>query len=78
VVDSNGKIGVSSLPNVTVNDLLRGLTDPATTKKVNEIDFTWNSDGTAATVVYKDSSAATLFTLTFNYSGGNLASIVRS
>lgn len=78
LIDSSGKIGISSLPNVTINDLLRGLTDPASTKKVNEIDFTWNSDGTPATAVYKDSAGATLFTLTFNYVGGNLSSIVRS
>ena len=63
---------------VTVTDLLRGLTDPATSKKVNAVAFTWNGDGTVATVVYKDSVGATLFTLTFTYSGGNIASIVRS
>jgi hypothetical protein len=58
--------------------VLSGLTDPAATKKVNQVDFTWNPDGTLATAVYKDAEGATLFTLTFNYSGGNLTGIVRS
>jgi hypothetical protein len=58
--------------------VLSGLTDPAATKKVNQVGFTWNGDGTLATAVYKDGADATLFTLTFNYSGGNLVSIVRS
>ena len=74
-------VTVSNLLNphpVAVQDLLRGLTDPAATKKVNEVDFTWNADGTVATAVYKDSGAVTLFTLTFSYATGNLTSIVRS
>jgi hypothetical protein len=55
-----------------------GLTDPAVTKRVNEIDFTWNGDGTVATAIYKDSGAVTLFTLTFSYTNGNVTKILRS
>jgi hypothetical protein len=54
------------------------LVDPAVAKRVNEIDFTWNGDGTVATAVYKDSAVATLFTLTFSYTNGNVTKILRS
>jgi hypothetical protein len=63
---------------VLVTDLLRGLTDPATTKVVNEVDFTWNADGTMATAVFKDVAVATLLTLTMTYTSGNLTKVLRS
>ena len=60
------------------SSVLSELTSAPTNKKVAKVEFTWNPDGTLATAVYKDSAGVTLFTLTFNYSGGNLAGIVRS
>jgi len=60
------------------NSVLSELTSAPANKKVAKVEFTWNADVTLATAVYKDSGGVTLFTLTFNYSGGNLAGIVRS
>jgi hypothetical protein len=76
VEDGNGNI--IDPRQVTVTDLLRGLTDPATGQKVNEVDLTWNADSTVATIVFKDSGAVTLFTLTFTYVSGNVMKILRS
>jgi hypothetical protein len=60
------------------SSVLSELTSAPANKKVAKVEFTWNADVTLATAVYKDSAGVTLFTLTFNYSGGNLTSIVRS
>ena len=60
------------------SSVLSELTSAPTNKKVMKVEFTWNADVTLATAVYKDSAGVTLFTLTFNYSGGNLTGIVRS
>jgi hypothetical protein len=77
VTDGAGAI-IDPRKNVEVKDLLRGLTDPATGKVVNEVDFTWNADNTMATAVFKDAAAATLFTLTMTYVAGNCTQILRS
>lgn len=58
--------------------LSTGLTNPVTGKKVNQVDFTWNADGSINTIIFKETGGATLFTLTFSYSAGNVISIVRS
>jgi len=60
------------------SSVLSELTSAPANKKVARVEFTWNADVTLATAVYKDSAGVTLFTLTFNYSGGNLTGIVRS
>jgi hypothetical protein len=60
------------------SSVLSELTSAPANKKVMKVEFTWNADVTLATAVYKDSAGVTLFTLTFNYSGGNLTGIVRS
>jgi hypothetical protein len=78
VIDANGKIGVSSLPTATVADMLRGLVDPPTTKKVNEVNLTLNADGTVATIVFRDAVPAVLFTLTLSYPDATHINIVRS
>jgi len=78
VVDPRNIRALTTSDIVAVQDLLRGLTDPATTKAINEIDLTWNADGTIATIVFKDAAVATLFTLTFTYTSGNVTKILRS
>lgn len=77
VTDGAGNV-VDPRKNLEVKDLLRDLTDPATTKVVNEVDFTWNADNTMATAVFKDAAVATLFTLTMSYTSGNCTKILRS
>ena len=63
---------------VTVNDLLNGLTDPPTGTVVGQIGFTWNADQTVATMLYRDGGGILLFTLTFTYVAGNVTNIVRT
>ncbi len=63
---------------VSIQDFLSGLTSMPTTKQAKEVDFTWNVDGTVNTIVYKDTSGATAFTLTFAYSAGSAISITRT
>ena len=75
-------------PNVTVvgdtiglakeTAVLSGIADPATTKKVNELNMILNADGTVASIVYRDVTPATLFTLTFSYPDATHINIVRS
>jgi hypothetical protein len=43
----------------------------------DEIDLTYNGDGTVATAVYK-SATVTVATLTLGYTSGNLTSVVRT
>jgi hypothetical protein len=71
ITDGSGFTAVIISGNVTVTDLLRGLTDPATAKKVNEVDFTVNADDSINTIIFKDSGGITLFTLTFSWSAGS-------
>jgi hypothetical protein len=78
VVDPRNIRPLTVSDTVVVQDLLRGLTDPATGKVVNEVDFTWNADNTMATAVFKDAAPATLFTLTMTYVAGNCTKILRS
>ena len=56
---------------------LSSITAPPPGQVVTEVDFTWNGDGTVATIVYKNGSN-TILTLTFTYNSGQLQSLVRS
>jgi hypothetical protein len=58
--------------------VLSQLTSAPTGKKIAKFSFTWNADGTVATITAYDSNNNLLFTLTFSYSSGNLQDIVRS
>jgi len=70
--------GTNTIGTVGVTDLLGGLCAPPTGTVINELDPTWNADGTIATIVYKDAAVVTLFTLTFSYTSGNITKILRS
>jgi hypothetical protein len=58
--------------------ILSAISSAPTGKKIVKFSFTWNADGTVATIKAYDSSDNLLFTLTFSYSLGNLQDIVRS
>jgi hypothetical protein len=53
------------------------LTEPQKGRMISQIAFTWNVDGTVATMVYYDGNMP-IFTLTFTYVAGNVTNIVRS
>lgn len=58
--------------------ILSSISAAPTGKKIKQVDFTWNGDGSINTIIFKETGGATLFTLTFSYSAGNVISIVRS
>ncbi len=60
-----------------IHSALNGIMAPPSGKKVSKLSFTWNADGTAATLSAYD-GAELLFTLTFTYDSGSLKDIVRS
>lgn len=53
------------------------LTEPQKGRTVSHIDFTWNADGTVATMMFYD-GVMPIFTLTFTYVAGNVTNIVRT
>ncbi len=79
--DRHLQADVVSLPTVTgvvsVNDLLSGFSSPPAGKAINKWAFSWNADGSIATLkAYQDSEL--LFTLTCSYDAGVLQNITRS
>jgi hypothetical protein len=59
--------------------ILSALTSAPTGKKIAKYGFTWNGDGTVATIKAYDSSDALLFTLTFSWNpDGTLSEVSRS
>jgi hypothetical protein len=49
--------------------VLSQLTSAPTGKKVAKFSFSWNGDGTVATIKAYDSGGTLLFTLTFSWNG---------
>jgi hypothetical protein len=61
-----------------IHSALNGLTCPQPGKKVTKYEFTWNTDGSLATLKAYEVSEL-LFTLTFTWNtDGTLQTIVRS
>ena len=60
-----------------IHSALSGLAAAPPGKKVTKFAFTWNGDGSLATLKAYD-GAELLFTLTFSWSSGNLQDITRS
>lgn len=61
-----------------IHSALSGLMAPPPGKKVTKLTFTWNADGSLATLKVHD-GAELLFTLTFSWNvDGSLASVERS
>ena len=59
--------------------LLSQLTSAPTGKKIAKYAFTWNGDGTVATIKAYDSVGSLLFTLTFSWNpDGTLDEVSRS
>jgi len=82
-----GDVDVKTMPDVTQSDetkLKATVTGDLpydillVSGKIDEVDFTWNADGTLATQVYKK-SAATVLTLTYTWNAdGTLNKVVRT
>lgn len=61
-----------------IHSALNGITAPPPGKKIGKYSFTWNSDGSIATLKAYD-GVELLFTLTFTWNGeGMLQEVVRS
>lgn len=60
------------------NAILSTLASAPINKKIAKFAFTWNADGTVATITAYDANNNLLFTLTFTYSSGILQNITRS
>jgi hypothetical protein len=61
------------------NAVLSQLTSAPLGKKIAKLVFTWNSDGTVATIKAYDSDGNLLFTLTFSWNAdGTLSQVART
>jgi hypothetical protein len=72
--------GLSVWGGESIHDaILSALTSAPSGKKIAKYAFTWNGDGTVATIKAYDGSDALLFTLAFTWNDdGSLDSITRS
>jgi hypothetical protein len=77
-IDPRSIRALTSADTVSVQDLLRGLTDPPTGKQIAKIIPSY-SGGNLSTLTYKDASDAVLFTLTFSWNAdGSWTGVTRS